>query len=359
MAARACAGLLALVACCAHAAPAPRTRRAVVQYGGALGASSVLHGVPVLPAAAAVGAPVCDQAVDMLRDASGRRVWMCGTAHISRDSAELVRSLIREVRPDVVMVELDRPRLESLLAKDAQKQQAAAAASSATAAAADGGGGGPSKEQGVVQGFAQDLMRPGSLPDRLKRAQSNAIGRSLSNMYSSLEGLGFEAGDEFRTAVAEALDTGAQVVLGDQDVRTTLDALRDALGQTDLKALLTAPAPELPQGAPADAARALAPAGALGAGADSLDAAAVSAAVQALKERENTRAVVASFKEAAPALHRALIADRDQYMANSIDKAGGQRLVAVVGLAHLDGIEAELSRRGMQLQPKRGCPSAG
>ena len=45
-----------------------------------------------------------------------------------------------------------------------------------------------------------------------------------------------------------------------------------------------------------------------------------------------------------PPLYEALIAERDAYMARSIIGAEGRRLVAVVGLAHVDGIEATLLR---------------
>ncbi|KAJ1635981.1 hypothetical protein T492DRAFT_424001 [Pavlovales sp. CCMP2436] len=73
-----------------------------------------------------------------------------------------------------------------------------------------------SGDKDLLRGFWRDLQSPGSLGERVGRAQSNLIGRTLSQMYESMEGLGFETGDEFRVAATEALDSGAQLVLGDQ-----------------------------------------------------------------------------------------------------------------------------------------------
>jgi len=44
----------------------------------------------------------------------GRRIVLVGTAHISRESVDLVRLVIERERPDVVCVELDQRRFEAL-----------------------------------------------------------------------------------------------------------------------------------------------------------------------------------------------------------------------------------------------------
>ena len=73
-----------------------------------------------------------------------------------------------------------------------------------------------------------------------------------------------------------------------------------------------------------------------------------------------------------PPLHQALIAERDAFLARSLrcaladtsNTAGGRRntVVAVVGLAHMDGIEALLLRGGPGFDTGRGLvvpPLAG
>ena len=47
-----------------------------------------------------------------------REVVVLGTAHVSRESVELVRSAIDELRPDAVCVELDAKRFEALARPD-------------------------------------------------------------------------------------------------------------------------------------------------------------------------------------------------------------------------------------------------
>src|SRR5215475_10650026 len=44
----------------------------------------------------------------------GREILLVGTAHVSRESAELVRELIEKERPDRVCIELDAQRYEAL-----------------------------------------------------------------------------------------------------------------------------------------------------------------------------------------------------------------------------------------------------
>ena len=65
-----------------------------------------------------------------------------------------------------------------------------------------------------------------------------------------------------------------------------------------------------------------------------------------LKQRETVRQLSAYLKSEVPPLYTALIAERDAYMANSILRSDSKRMVAVVGLAHVDGIEANVLREG-------------
>ena len=50
-------------------------------------------------------------------DVDGREFILVGTAHISRESAELVREVIEQERPDAVCVELDAQRYAALSQK--------------------------------------------------------------------------------------------------------------------------------------------------------------------------------------------------------------------------------------------------
>ena len=76
------------------------------------------------------------------------------------------------------------------------------------------------------------------------------------------------------------------------------------------------------------------------------------------------RTIVAALEANAPALYDALVDSRDAYMAASLlDRLGaagpGQRVVAVVGMAHEDGIARRLAARGFAPAPRRALACAG
>ena len=49
-----------------------------------------------------------------LFEKDGRQIYIVGTAHVSQKSAELVESVVRELKPDSVAVELCEPRYRAL-----------------------------------------------------------------------------------------------------------------------------------------------------------------------------------------------------------------------------------------------------
>ena len=74
-----------------------------------------------------------------------------------------------------------------------------------------------------------------------------------------------------------------------------------------------------------------------------------------LRQRDNARAVAAYLKKAAPPVYDAMIGERDQYMARALEVAPGSKVVAVVGLAHVEGIERVLGEE--VLARPRSCAS--
>ena len=78
---------------------------------------------------------LCDSSVSVVQTAR-QEITLVGTAHISADSALLVQRVLRQVKPDTVMIELDASRAGKLLAK-----RPSAGAGDEAAAAAGGRGG--------------------------------------------------------------------------------------------------------------------------------------------------------------------------------------------------------------------------
>lgn len=134
-----------------------------------------------------------------------RDITLVGTAHISEDSALLVQQVLRQVRPDTVMVELDASRATKLLAARPDSVRSAAGTTAAEAERA------PPFSMGRLVGR---VMR-----GDLQEAKADAVGVGLASMYKQLDQMGFQSGAEFVVAVKEAEALGATLLLGDRDAR--------------------------------------------------------------------------------------------------------------------------------------------
>ena len=160
-----------------------------------------------------------------------------------------------------------------------------------------------------------------------------------------MEKLGFTAGGEFR-AVQRPCDAHP-VLLGDQDVDTTLQNLAAALSKTntdsflklidDLDAAERELGIELPSDPDAQMTR------------DQM-----AGFVEKLKTRRALDLVMGTLQKEAPLIYQAMIGDRDAYMANSITgQANSRVMVAVVGMAHLSGIERNLATKGFSVVSRK------
>ena len=52
-----------------------------------------------------------------LKEINNKKIFLVGTAHISKSSADLVREIIEKEKPDIVCVELDQQRYKALSEK--------------------------------------------------------------------------------------------------------------------------------------------------------------------------------------------------------------------------------------------------
>lgn len=123
---------------------------------------------------------------------TGATVTLIGTAHVSKAAAEETRELILRERPDVVVIELDPNRLNALV-KDSQTASPAAAAAAR------------------VESKLDLMFKPSRwIP------LAGALGYALVGAV-----LGTTPGAEFLAAIDAAKEVGAEVVLGDLDMKVT------------------------------------------------------------------------------------------------------------------------------------------
>lgn len=160
-----------------------------------------------------------------------------------------------------------------------------------------------------------------------QRPQQSMVGDLIKTMYASLDKLGYDSGQEFAVAVDYANRNAVPVLLADQDVDITLKRLTQALKATKFEEL------------------------------KSLDAAIGDFAgvdLETIKTRANVRRLVAALRDNVPDLYAALIDERDAAMASNIlrrlvdSKQPPRRVVAVVGMAHEDGIARRLIDAGFR-----------
>lgn len=213
-----------------------------------------------------------------------REFLLVGTAHVSRESADLVREVIERERPDAVCVELDPQRYAAL------------------------------SQQQRWQGL--DLRQV------IRRRQLAALIMNLllASYQKRLGGaLGVTPGTELLEATKVAEELGIPVSLCDRDVRVTLRRAWGALSLFRKIRLLS----ELLAG--------------------SLDAPELDEEeLRRLRQKDVLTELMDELGRAYPNLKRVLIDERDRYLAQKIRDTEGRRVVAVVGAGHVAGMRTAL-----------------
>ena len=215
----------------------------------------------------------------------GRRIVLVGTAHISPESVDLVRMVIERERPSAVCVELDERRFEALSQKKRWE--------------------------------ALDLREV----IRNRQLATLLLNFFLASYQKRLGGkLGVTPGSERLEATKGAAARGVPVVLADRDVRITLRRAWAALSLWKKLLLVSgvlASAFETPE----------------------LD----EEELRKLRQKDVLSELMNELGKAMPQLKRALIDERDTYLASKILGAEGETLVAVVGAGHVAGMVEALA----------------
>ena len=223
----------------------------------------------------------------------GREFILVGTAHISQESVDLVRNIVEAEKPDCVCIELDAQRYEAL---SQQKR------------------------------FASLDLREVIRNQQLAALLMNLL---LASYQKRLGGkLGVVPGSELLEASKVAKENDIAVSLCDRDIRVTL---RRAWASLSLwkKAMListfAASAFEDPELSEEELNR--------------------------IKQKDVLSELMNELGQAMPTLKEALIDERDRYLAQKIRESEGQKLVAVVGAGHIEGMkQAILAGRDEDLE---------
>jgi pheromone shutdown-related protein TraB len=213
-----------------------------------------------------------------------REIILIGTAHISKDSVDLVRRVIKSETPDCVCVELDAKRYETL-----------------------------SKKKHWESLDLKEIIRKKQLSTLLLNLMLASYQKKLGNQ------LGVLPGTELLVAVKTAEGKGIPVALCDRDVRVTLRRAWHATSFFKKSYLLAS----------------------LFAGL--FDRTEITEEkLNELKKTDILSELMLELGQALPELKRVLIDERDTFLSERIKNAEGKQIVAVVGAGHVEGIKKAL-----------------
>jgi pheromone shutdown-related protein TraB len=209
-----------------------------------------------------------------------REIILIGTAHISRESADLVDRVITEEKPDVVCVELCKTRFEAIQQKD--KWQ----------------------EMDIVK-----VIRENRTALLLSQLLMMSLQKKIAERFN------INPGEEMLRAISRAEESGAEVVLADREIRVTLLRTWRMMGLWSKMKFLSDMILSLFIGENITEEN-----------------------IEELKQHDVLDLALKSIGEKLPELKTTLIDERDQFLACSIRNSQGRKIVAVVGAGHIPGI---------------------
>ncbi len=228
---------------------------------------------------------------DIVRlEVDGKEVILVGTAHVSQESVETVRRIISQENPDVVCVELDEQRYKVL--KDKKWWQSL---------------------------DLKEVFRKGQAPFLIANLILSSYQRRLGMET------GVKPGSELAEAAAVAEKSDIAVELIDRQIRTTLLRAWRKTGfwkKVNLAAELMASV--LPGGG--------------GEGAVEM----TEEELRKLREGDTLSVMLEEMGKTLPSIKEVLVDERDFYMSTGIRRAKGDKVVAVVGAAHVPGMTRHL-----------------
>lgn len=227
-----------------------------------------------------------------------KQIHLIGTAHVSRESADLVAQVIGEKRPDTVCVELCKSRYESLTQKKTWQE---------------------TNLFKVIREKKAFLL----LSNLMLAYFQKRIGQKL----------GAKPGEEMMRAIQAAESVGADIHLADRDIRTTLSRTWRLMGLWPKLKLL---------------AQFITSAGGL----DAI----TQEEIEEMKKRDVLETLLSEIGEKLPEIKHILIDERDQYLTHKIRTAPGKKILAVVGAGHVPGIQSYWNMP-LDIEPLEHIPS--
>lgn len=211
---------------------------------------------------------------------------LIGTAHVSKHSAEQVKEVIEQEKPDSVCIELDEQRYQSIV--DGNKWQ----------------------ETDIFKVIKE------------KKATLLLMNLAISSFQRRMaKQFGINPGQEMIQGIKSAEATGANLVLADRNIQITFSRIWGGIGLKGKATLLMQVI-----------------------GSIFSKESITEEELERMKSQDTINTILSEFTESFPRLKTPLIDERDQYLAQKIKEAPGKKVVAVLGAAHVPGIKKEIKK---------------
>jgi pheromone shutdown protein TraB len=214
-------------------------------------------------------------------------ILLIGTAHVSKLSVELVAEVITSEHPDAVCLELDEKRYKAL-----------------------------SEEERWQKLDLKSIIRNKQLSTLMVSLMMASYQKKLG------ENLGVSPGAELLAAAQAANDLDIPVSLCDRDIRITLRRAWKSTSFFKKAYLLSSLIAGLFESQEIDEQK-----------------------LEELKKQDVLAELMAEMGDSLPDMKKVLIDERDVYLAEKIKETAGEKLVAVVGAGHVQGIKRHFSAR--------------
>ncbi len=212
---------------------------------------------------------------------NGKNIILIGTAHISKNSVDEVKEVIEVEKPDSVCVELCQSRYNSINDKDKWANM--------------------------------DIIKI----IKNKKSLSFLLNLVLSSYQKKMaKQLGVQAGQEMIQAIESAKENDAEIVLADRNIEITFSRILASITLWDKLKLMSQFLISIFS-----------------------DETISEEELEELKSQDMLNSALNEMTKSMPKLKTPLVDERDKYLAEKIKNAPGEKIVAVLGAAHVPGIK--------------------
>ncbi|WP_430789770.1 TraB/GumN family protein [Virgibacillus flavescens] len=214
----------------------------------------------------------------------GKEIVLIGTAHVSKRSAEQVKEVIEAEQPDSVCLELDEQRYQSIV--DGNKW----------------------RDMDIFKVIKE------------KKATLLLMNLTISSFQKRMaKQFGINAGQEMIQGIESAKEINAELVLADRNIQTTFSRIWRGVGLKGKFILLMQVV-----------------------GSIFTKETISEEDLEKMKSQDMLDSMLDDMTTHFPKLKKPLIDERDQYLSQKIKDAPGNKIVAVLGAAHVPGIKEEI-----------------